>query len=401
MVPMMSIPLWRRVLTLPTVAYWPLWDASGVVCTDLVDPAANVLLDSGFEQEATFSVLGWAPVGGDATNTRVSDPVHSGHYSMRIVTDGPTTGSRLENYTTTVIPGRTYNYSLWTRGDGTYGGRYRIRSSGGDLVSERSTGVTGTEWTEVSGTFTVPAGVTDAIFRLQGPDTIGGTAYFDDVAITCPAGCGAQAGDYNSVTLGAPGIGDGRLAARMGDAGHVDIMTPALQSRFPATEGSLLVWWRYIDPADFVGGEATQQGMFSVYSGTWLGNRDRLTIEKDVEYDTEPEEKVYHTFFYRPGGTPNEEQGQEERFSPDLYWHSSVCTWSEEETKIALWHDGAPAPLAGGGDDIIVPWRDHPIELAQIGAKQGPSSLWHGDMSHVALFSRKLTAPEIRWVSRR
>ena len=58
-----------------------------------------------------------------------------------------------------VVKGSDYTLSFYTRGDGTYDGRYRIYdvTNSADIVATSSTGVTGTTYTLVEDDFTAPA----------------------------------------------------------------------------------------------------------------------------------------------------------------------------------------------------------------------------------------------------
>lgn len=84
----------------------------------------------------------------------------------------------------------TYRYSFWTRGDGTYGGRYKVLgSTTGDLVGLSNTNVNGTNYTLVVADFVVPS-AQDVTLYLYGNATSGAVIYFDDIslkAVTTPA----------------------------------------------------------------------------------------------------------------------------------------------------------------------------------------------------------------------
>lgn len=83
-----------------------------------------------------------------------------------------------------VMPGEDYTVTFWTRGDGTYAGRYRIynATAASDITALTSTGVTGTTYTQVTATFTAPAACYLVSVMLYCPGTNAGIAYFDDVS---------------------------------------------------------------------------------------------------------------------------------------------------------------------------------------------------------------------------
>jgi hypothetical protein len=124
----------------------------------------------------------WVETVGDGVVDNENSIIHSGAYAAKLIA-GATKNTTVAQ-TFTVIPGTTYGFSFQTRGDGTYGGRIRIYdvSNNADILAAAATGVTGTAYTEVSGTFAAPAGCTSARIDLLCPSTQFGIAYFDDVS---------------------------------------------------------------------------------------------------------------------------------------------------------------------------------------------------------------------------
>jgi len=84
--------------------------------------------------------------------------------------------------TITVSEAESFHISFYTRGDGTYDGRYRIYdvTNASDIVSLTSTGVTGTTYTLVEVFFSIPDQCTSMRIDLYCPSTNTGIAYFDD-----------------------------------------------------------------------------------------------------------------------------------------------------------------------------------------------------------------------------
>ena len=84
-----------------------------------------------------------------------------------------------------VIKGSDYTLTFYTRGDGTYAGRYRIYdvTNSADITATTGTGVTGTTYTAVNADFTVPASCTRARVYFYCPSTNTGIAYFDYASI--------------------------------------------------------------------------------------------------------------------------------------------------------------------------------------------------------------------------
>src|SRR3972149_11511009 len=114
----------NRMRALNPIAYWPLWEASGSVAYDysIVD-----ILNGGFETAGAGGADVWATwdeTAGDGALSNETTIVHGGSDAAKI-TAGSTANTKVAN-TITVRPGIEYVLRFWTRGDGTYGGRYGV-----------------------------------------------------------------------------------------------------------------------------------------------------------------------------------------------------------------------------------------------------------------------------------
>ena len=92
----------------------------------------------------------------------------------------------------TLTAGTTYLLTFWTRGDGTNPGVYSVYdvTATNYVVANQTTGVSGTAYTQVSKSFTVPAspaGNHRYYLYFCSPSVVGGTAYYDDVSVTSQA----------------------------------------------------------------------------------------------------------------------------------------------------------------------------------------------------------------------
>lgn len=138
------------------------------------------ILSKNFGFEAA-DFAGWTRSGTTVIETSI---VHDGAKSAKL------TGASSYIYQDFYVKaGAIVTLKYWTRGDGTNAGRiqiYRVNSPAADIVATKSTGVTGTTWTEVTETFTVPAGCYTVRVYLHSPDVAGGIAYFDDLTMTYP-----------------------------------------------------------------------------------------------------------------------------------------------------------------------------------------------------------------------
>ena len=149
----------------------------------------ELLSDPGFEtftgtadDDTTDSWTSWTPIEGagivDATET-----ANGGSYAVKI-TAGSATNSRIGQLIT-VTPLSEYRLSFYTRGDGTYSGRYKIHdgSHSTDIVAITDTNITGTTYTWYSKKFKAPAGCTGVNILFYCPDINTGVAYFDDASV--------------------------------------------------------------------------------------------------------------------------------------------------------------------------------------------------------------------------
>lgn len=128
---------------------------------------------------------GWTEATGDGAiaATTTAGEFHAGATAVKL-TAGATKNTAVA-YNLTVVPGQTYNFSFFTRGDGTYAGRYNIYdiSNSADIIAATTTGVTGTTYTLVSNSFTAPTNCITAQIVFYCATTAAGIAYFDDVSI--------------------------------------------------------------------------------------------------------------------------------------------------------------------------------------------------------------------------
>ena len=78
-----------------------------------------------------------------------------------------------------------YEFSFWTRGDGTNAGRYRILNLYDNtyIVPMTSTGISGAVYTQVTIAFTTPGFCTGFQVEFHCPAAVGGAAYFDNVML--------------------------------------------------------------------------------------------------------------------------------------------------------------------------------------------------------------------------
>lgn len=157
---------------------------------DYTGAGAEILTNTGFETAGAGGAdiwEDWIETASDGALANETTIVHDGSDAAKL-TAGASTDTRIHQLYFPV-GGQTYSYSFYARGDGTHAGRYAIYDSTNSsyLVSLTSTGVTGTSYTEVSGSFTVPSSCELVRVSLYCPSTDTGVCYFDDVSVTLSA----------------------------------------------------------------------------------------------------------------------------------------------------------------------------------------------------------------------
>ena len=154
---------------------------------DSDDLTATLLSNGGFETAGAGGAdiwADWSETAGTGALANETTIVHSGDDACKI-TAGGDLDTRVTQ-TATVVAEREYKLKFWTRGDGTYQGRYDVydTTNMAFIVAEDTpTGVTGTDYTEVTSVFTTPAGCVEVLIRFFCPTTDTGVCYIDDVSL--------------------------------------------------------------------------------------------------------------------------------------------------------------------------------------------------------------------------
>ena len=125
----------------------------------------------------------WIEIASDGSIDDETTLVNSGSHACKL-TQGSSLDTKI-NQTMTVIPGDVIDFNFYTRGDGTYDGRYQIYdiTNGAPIVGATSTGVTGTTYTQITKRFTVPALCVTLRIQFYPAATDTAVAYFDDCSL--------------------------------------------------------------------------------------------------------------------------------------------------------------------------------------------------------------------------
>lgn len=386
------------------IAYYPLSEALGSTKIEsLVQKDANILMNGGFEDYNITHFPSWYVIkGAPALNYETVD-VHSGTGALKIIADAQYWQCYVEarfdgnvSRQMASVPGYTYTLKFWTHGDGTHDGIYYVidNTHSTYLIAQTHTGITGLSYAQVTRTFAVPAGCLSFSVFLS-VEATGHIVYYDDVEVIMPAAAKPFIGYPNLVTFGVNGIGDGRTAARIGGTGFISLYRTAFMNMLDRDLGTIMIWYRYKDPADWPGGLAQTMWHF-MSKDTGVAARDHIWMEKDVE-----DGAFYHSFFYAVYTNPFDTQHIEYIKPYNLNWHCLICSWNATGNNLSLFEDGnRPAvylpPYNANPDGIETPMRDIPwgMDVGQgIGAMQG-QRFWKGDLAHFAYWNKQLSAEE-------
>ena len=245
----------RILATQPdSLLYWPLSDAEGRVCTERTGKtvALDLIENGNFETAGAggadvFAL--WTESAGTGALADEGTLVHAGSHAVKL-TAGSTKNTviRPGNASSAaglinVIPGTACTLIFWTRGDGTNAGRYSIydANNAGYIRTTVTTGVAGTDYAQVSYSFTVPAGCFSIQITLWCPNVEGGISYFDDVALTCNY---PYSGVYqpSGITYGQPGVGGTLCTFHNGTDSGILVGSKAFGQIWNGNVGSMVAW---------------------------------------------------------------------------------------------------------------------------------------------------------------
>ena len=152
--------------------------------------ATNLVANPGFETAGAGApdyFGSWDETAGDGAiaRTLVAGQFYLGVAAAKL-TAGASANTKVAITLTDLVAATVYPLSFWTRGDGTYAGRYGVYdvTNSADITAATSTGVTSATYAQKVTSFTTPAGCTSARIDLWCPSTNTGIAYFDDVLLT-------------------------------------------------------------------------------------------------------------------------------------------------------------------------------------------------------------------------
>jgi len=162
-------------------------DSSTTAAGNLTIDTGSSVIDGDVIAHKTFETGMDNMVSWFTTNlTRSTAQAHSGSYSLAETGTAPNWGVIELLPGTSVVPGHQYLFSIWVRADTvprTIGASVAWVGASNPVPLNSITDST-SEWREITGLATAPAGATSAYFRIQGLAATGETHYFDDITIT-------------------------------------------------------------------------------------------------------------------------------------------------------------------------------------------------------------------------
>lgn len=362
------------------LAIWSGNDYVGSLCRSH-GPRFNWAVNGGFETAGGGGAdiwATWVETAGDGALADEGVLVHSGAHAAKL-TAGATANTQVRQ-TLTVRPGQTMELVLWARGDGAAQGRYRVRdlTAAADIIAPTPTGVVGAAYVEVSAGFVVPAGCVSIGIDLMCAVGAGGICYFDDVAVWARLD-----GTHVGVTLGQPGIGDGRTCPFYdGATDYTNIYSAALAAAFNGAEGTALIWAKVAD------------------AGVWTDGVARRLVNLEVNGSNymilhKPSNNTLQAIYRAGAVSKSVSVGS---LGARLGFISLGMTVSAAADEARVFIDGAQT---GSTQTGLGAWAGTLFSWATVigAANATPTLGWHGWLGHAALWSKALTPAQVAALS--
>ena len=194
----------------------------------------------------------------------------------------------------------------------------------------------------------------------------------------------ARHGTHVGVTLGQPGIGDGRTSSLYdGSLDYTNIYSPALAAAFNGAEGTLLIWAKVANAGVWTDG--TLRVLVDLQGGTDRIYIDRTATNNQLE------------FKYDAGAT--ETIITDTSLAATTGWFCLALSWSKSGDAVKAYISGAQVGTTQTG---LGTWTQVlNTSFCIIGAYNvAPNYVWSGTLAHDALWSKALTATQIAYLSR-
>jgi len=190
----------------------------------------------------------------------------------------------------------------------------------------------------------------------------------------------AQNGTYVGVTLGQPGIGDGRTSPFYdGVLDYADVYSVPLRDAFSAVLGSVHGWFRVFNAG--VWADAAARYVFLLAAD---GNNrillQRTGVNNDLGAYYIAGGAISSTFTVACGGRTD--------------WLPFAMTWNTVANRVRFYIDGAQVGADVGGLGVWV--GNLANGWCELGSyNSAPNQPWHGYLAHMAVWDRELTLGEV------
>lgn len=234
---------------------------------------------------------------------------------------------------------------------------------------------------------------------LRIPILLGGWKYYKKVLGTAPANLiaywplwdasgsvatdisgNALHGAYVSVTLGQPGIGDGRTCPLFdGINGYVNIWSAGLASAFNGAEGTLAIWCKVYNAGVWT--DASYRCLAVLRSD---GNNQVRLFKQNTDNDL-------YAAWIAGGGW----YGRTVASGGPAGWFHFAITWDKAGDLVRVYFNGTQI----GTDQTGLGTYAGAMTDAFIGEYAASDSLWNGYLAHAAIWTTPLSAAQIAFLA--
>ncbi len=187
-------------------------------------------------------------------------------------------------------------------------------------------------------------------------------------------------GTYTGVTLGQPGIGDGRSAASFdGVTSFANIFSSSLQSAFNSAEGTMAIWVQFLSAGLWSDGVARQFMQLRVDANNLVTLRRTTTLNQLQDQ-------------YIAGATAKNVNITS--IGGSVAWNHMAMTWSKSNDQVIAYVNGAQS---GATQTALGVWAGSIAStLCLLGAStQTPGNPMSGLLAHAAVWDRPLSAATV------
>lgn len=187
-------------------------------------------------------------------------------------------------------------------------------------------------------------------------------------------------GTYTAVTLGRPGIGDGRTAAGFdGSTSFANIYSASLDGAFNNAEGTMMVWFRFLSAGVWT--DATARQFFQLRAdANNLAVIRRTTTNNQLQDQYVAGATAKNVSIVSLGGS--------------LAWNHMAVTWSKSADQVIAYVNGAQSGATQTGLGV---WAGALSATACLigAATVTPGNPMIGNLAHAAVWSSALSAAQI------